>query len=102
MIPLKWKYKVKKCLIDLIYNSGEGRTSFVSLRIRVLDENDNTPMFEFNAPNLNQLKVRENKPVGTNVFKASAHDRDAGANGIVRYTFLFKDLLVHILDFIRV
>ncbi len=57
------------------------RSGFTSVVIKLIDVNDNRP--EFTIPNIKDLEVLENSEEGKLVFKASAEDRDKGANGLV-------------------
>ena len=50
---------------------------------RLLDINDNAPMFT-NLPS--QYNIDENSPIGTEVFIATATDADLGSNAIVSYS----------------
>ena len=54
-----------------------------SLTIRVLDENDNSPVFTMDTY---MASVEENSPVGAFVLNVSATDVDSGALGEVRYS----------------
>lgn len=52
--------------------------------VTVTDVNDNSPEF---TEHMYTGSVSESKPIGTNILKISADDRDKGINGDVRYTF---------------
>ncbi len=55
------------------------------VNITVLDVNDNAPEF----PNtIDMIKIPESTPVGNTIYIASAHDRDSGENGVVRYRLI--------------
>ncbi|XP_055975002.1 protocadherin-23 [Sorex fumeus] len=58
------------------------RTGHLRVELRVLDENDNPPVFELAEY---RAAVREDAPPGTEVCRVRATDRDQGANGAVRY-----------------
>ena len=45
--------------------------------------NDNTPHFNVDSPNIDNLQVAENRPVGELVLKSEAVDADEGSNGKV-------------------
>ena len=57
-------------------------TSNAVVRVRILDENDNSPRF---SRDLYEFRIDENCAVGTPVGVVSAADGDAGANGEVEY-----------------
>ncbi|XP_021103523.1 protocadherin-23 isoform X2 [Heterocephalus glaber] len=59
------------------------RTGRLLVRLRVLDENDNPPVFE--RPEY-RAAVREDAPPGAEVCRVRATDRDLGPNGLVRYS----------------
>ena len=88
------------CFFCIFIGQPRARTGFTSVIIRLIDVNDNQP--EFTIPNIKDLKVPENSKGGTLVFKATAIDRDQGANGLVSdvvlcYSFdTFAFLLVSI------
>uniref|UniRef100_H2YUK4 Cadherin domain-containing protein n=1 Tax=Ciona savignyi TaxID=51511 RepID=H2YUK4_CIOSA len=58
------------------------RSSHVSVRIRVTDDNDNDPIFEQLEYSVTLL---ENLPSGHVVSRVQAHDADSGAAGRIRY-----------------
>lgn len=58
------------------------RSSTATIRVKVLDDNDNRPTFTI--PDLNR-SVSENRPKGTQVMKVVAQDPDAGENGTVSF-----------------
>ncbi|KAG8507311.1 Protocadherin-16 [Galemys pyrenaicus] len=58
------------------------RTGHLRVELRVLDENDNPPVFEQSEY---RAAVREDAPPGTQVCRVRATDRDLGPNGQVRY-----------------
>ncbi|XP_029412632.1 protocadherin-23 isoform X2 [Nannospalax galili] len=59
------------------------RTGSLQVHLRVLDENDNPPVFEQDEY---PTTVREDAPPGTEVCRVHATDRDLGPNGLVRYS----------------
>ncbi|XP_069349341.1 protocadherin-23 [Eulemur rufifrons] len=59
------------------------RTGRLRVELRVLDENDNPPVFEQGEY---RAAVRENAPPGSEVCRVLATDRDLGPNGHVRYS----------------
>lgn len=58
------------------------RTGHLRVELRVLDENDNPPVFEQGEY---RAAVREDAPPGTEVCRVRAADPDLGPNGHVRY-----------------
>ncbi|KAM6221833.1 protocadherin-23 [Rhynchocyon petersi] len=58
------------------------RTGSLRVELRVLDENDNPPVFEQEEY---RAAVREDAPPGAEVCRVRATDRDLGPNGQVRY-----------------
>ncbi|KAM6148023.1 protocadherin-23, partial [Erethizon dorsatum] len=58
------------------------RTGRLLVQLRVLDENDNPPVFEQAEY---RAAVREDAPPGAEVCRVRATDRDLGPNGRVRY-----------------
>jgi protocadherin Fat 4 len=57
--------------------------------VRVLDENDNSPLFD---PKVYSASVSENATIGLSVLQVSATDLDEGLNGRVRYTIVGGDI----------
>ncbi|XP_018607262.2 protocadherin gamma-A11-like isoform X9 [Scleropages formosus] len=74
--------------LSLILTATDGghpqRSGVMKINIKVLDANDNAPVF---SQNIYRVSVPENSSKGTIVAKVSATDADKGANGEVRYTF---------------
>ncbi|KAK6636220.1 hypothetical protein RUM43_009878 [Polyplax serrata] len=64
------------------------RSSKQTILINVLDENDNSPMFD---PKHYSASIAENASIGTSVLQVSATDVDEGANGRVRYSIFLGD-----------
>ncbi|XP_071003706.1 protocadherin-10-like isoform X2 [Oncorhynchus clarkii lewisi] len=71
------------------------RTGTALLVVKVLDSNDNAPIFD---QSVYTVSLRENSPVGTLVIQLNATDIDEGQNGEIVYSFsnhnpaLVKDL----------
>ncbi|XP_074651637.1 protein dachsous-like [Tubulanus polymorphus] len=59
------------------------KSTTVDVRINVIDENDNVPVFQ--RPGKYVAKVQENRPKGTLVAQVKANDVDLGVNGEVSY-----------------
>ncbi|EFN76853.1 Cadherin-related tumor suppressor [Harpegnathos saltator] len=64
------------------------RSSSIPVTVTVLDENDNSPVFD---PKQYSATVAENASIGASVLQVSAMDRDEGANGRVRYSIAKGD-----------
>ncbi|XP_028982383.1 cadherin-related tumor suppressor [Diachasma alloeum] len=64
------------------------KSSSVIITVIVLDENDNSPIFN---PRQYSSTVAENASIGASVLQVSATDRDEGANGRVRYSIAMGD-----------
>ncbi|XP_035867197.1 protocadherin-17 isoform X4 [Phyllostomus discolor] len=60
------------------------RSATVQINVKVIDSNDNSPVFE--APSY-LVEVPENSPLGTVVIDLNATDADEGPNGEVLYSF---------------
>ncbi|XP_012885170.1 PREDICTED: protocadherin-16-like, partial [Dipodomys ordii] len=58
------------------------RRGRLRVEVRVLDENDNAPVFQQDEY---RAAVREDAPPGAEVCRVRATDRDLGPNGLVRY-----------------
>lgn len=71
-------------------NAAFPRSSNISVTIRVIDINDNAPVFE-NDPVFLRT-VRENTPIDHVVHTFVATDRDSGPNGTVRYSIMSEDV----------
>lgn len=64
------------------------RATTSPLILQVLDENDNSPVFD---PKQYSASVAENASIGASVLRISATDVDAGLNGRVRYVIAAGD-----------
>uniref|UniRef100_Q5PQQ0 Protocadherin gamma subfamily B, 7 n=1 Tax=Rattus norvegicus TaxID=10116 RepID=Q5PQQ0_RAT len=61
------------------------RSGTAQLRIRVMDANDNPPVF---SQEVYRVRVREDLPPGTTVLRLRATDQDEGINAEFTYSFL--------------
>ncbi|XP_020317572.1 protocadherin-8-like [Oncorhynchus kisutch] len=61
------------------------RSGSMTVHIKVLDFNDNSPTFEHNSL---KVELYEDSPIGYQVLKVHAFDPDAGINGEVVYGFV--------------
>ena len=69
--------------IKAIDNSAfNPKSSVITIKIFVIDTNDNAPKFEIDPV---FLKVRENTVEGSVLYTFTATDKDSGVNGTVRY-----------------
>ncbi|KAI7801010.1 putative protocadherin-16 [Triplophysa rosa] len=78
-------------LLTVLASSGFGqlkKTGSATVRVSVMDENDNSPRFTQERA---FLAVHENLPAGTGFGRVSASDRDAGLNGRLSYRLLHLD-----------
>lgn len=79
-----------KTLHELVLEACDQGTSSqaarVSIRISVLDVNDNSP--EIFDPTNNIVSVRADQPPGTEVVRVRAFDSDIGQNSAVTYSIL--------------
>ena len=62
---------------------GPARTGMVTIPIFIIDENDNSPIFD---PDSYQANISENELGPRTLATVSATDRDSGANGMVSYS----------------
>ncbi|XP_041779584.1 protein dachsous [Anopheles merus] len=62
------------------------RSSRVSVKVQILDVNDNAP--DIVDPQEDVVSVREEQPIGTEVVKVRAIDRDHGQNASISYSIL--------------
>ncbi|XP_051903397.1 protocadherin alpha-C2-like isoform X2 [Hippocampus zosterae] len=73
---------------QLILSAVDGgtpeKTGTAIINVRVLDSNDNVPMFD---NSVYKVKLLENSPKSTLVIKLNATDLDEGTNGEVYYSF---------------
>lgn len=60
------------------------KSGSVTVRVKVLDSNDNSPHFEHDTI---RVEVNEDAPVGSLLLRVEALDPDHGENGDVRYDF---------------
>ncbi|XP_053541898.1 protocadherin alpha-13-like [Ictalurus punctatus] len=61
------------------------KTGTLSINVKVLDINDNRPVF---SQNEYSVTLQENAPVGTVVITVNATDSDQGSNGNIEYAFV--------------
>ncbi|XP_071009786.1 cadherin-23 [Oncorhynchus clarkii lewisi] len=74
-------------VIEAIDNgpSGSRRTGTATVFVKVLDVNDNRPIF---LQNSYETSILENVPIGTSILQVQATDADQGENGRVLYKIL--------------
>ncbi|XP_054647577.1 protocadherin alpha-3-like isoform X10 [Dunckerocampus dactyliophorus] len=73
-----------KLVLTAIDGGNPPKTGSVEIHIKVLDVNDNTPVF---TKETYSVMLQENAPVGTTVIQVNATDSDEGSNGEVVYSF---------------
>nr|XP_012234819.1 PREDICTED: cadherin-related tumor suppressor [Linepithema humile] len=87
--PLDREQKSNYTLEITAKDRGEPpKLSSTTVTIMVLDENDNSPVFDSGQY---FATVAENASIGASVLQVSAKDRDEGANGRVRYSIATGD-----------
>ncbi|XP_049536500.1 protein dachsous [Anopheles darlingi] len=79
-----------KASYDLVVEARDQGTPYrstrVSVHVQVLDVNDNAP--DIVDPQEDVVSVREEQPIGTEVVKVRAIDRDHGRNATISYSIL--------------
>ncbi|XP_060759707.1 protocadherin alpha-13-like [Neoarius graeffei] len=74
---------------QLIVTAEDGgnppKTGTLNINVKVLDINDNRPVF---SQNVYSVTLQENSPVGTVVITVNATDSDQGSNGNIEYAFV--------------
>ena len=70
-----------KAIDNSVYNP---KSSVITIRIEILDTNDNAPFFDHDPV---FLKMKENTPVSTVIHTFTATDKDSDINGTVMYSF---------------
>ncbi|XP_061581888.1 protocadherin-10-like isoform X2 [Cololabis saira] len=74
---------VHRYVLTAVDGGAPPRTGTALLRVKVLDSNDNVPVFD--QP-VYTVSLPENVPVGTLVIQLNATDRDEGLNGEIVYS----------------
>lgn len=73
-------------------NNAAKRIGTTSVKIHILDCNDNTPVFNIYSNmtlsnvGYTTVAIKENVPIGTAIFNVQAHDADKGENSYISYT----------------
>lgn len=70
---------------DQAANVSERLSSLVTSRVRIIDLNDNAPQFISPGDENAMFYVSEAAPIGHQVFRVIAVDKDAGQNGRIKY-----------------
>ena len=73
--------------IPVQVNDGNGRNGFTTVKIILLDENDNAP--EFPLPEY-KANIPSDLSAGTEIIKVSATDKDVGPNAELKYSIYDK------------
>jgi hypothetical protein len=74
--------------IMYLYAFDGGRPPYfdrTKLLIKIIDQNDNNPIFDVNSFRLN---LSESTSIGTELLTVRANDLDAGTNSIIEYSFV--------------
>ncbi|XP_067423445.1 protocadherin alpha-C2 [Emydura macquarii macquarii] len=75
---------LQQLVLTAVDGGSPARSGTAQISIRVMDTNDNSPVFDRSTYAVNLL---ENAAPGTLVVKLNASDPDEGSNGEVRYSF---------------
>uniref|UniRef100_UPI003AAE43FE cadherin-23 isoform X1 n=1 Tax=Centroberyx gerrardi TaxID=166262 RepID=UPI003AAE43FE len=67
-------------------DGGPKKDSTVKVSITILDENDNSPEFDITSDS--SVDIREDTPIGQKVAVVLGRDKDAGNNGLVKFTLV--------------
>ncbi|KAM9617928.1 cadherin-23 isoform 2-T2 [Trichechus inunguis] len=70
--------------LTVVADDGGPKVDSTAVYITVLDENDNSPQFDFTSDSV--ISVPEDCPVGRHVATVKAQDPDAGSNGQVVFS----------------
>ncbi|KAM4797494.1 protocadherin-17 isoform 2-T2 [Rhinophrynus dorsalis] len=73
-----------KLILTALDGGNPPRSATVQINVKVIDSNDNSPVFE--APSY-MVEIPENSPLGRVVIDLNATDADEGSNGEVVYSF---------------
>ncbi|XP_075447163.1 protocadherin-17-like [Ascaphus truei] len=73
-----------KLILTALDGGDPPRSATVQINVKVIDSNDNSPVFE--APSY-MVEIPENSPLARVVIDLNATDADEGANGEVLYSF---------------
>jgi len=68
--------------VTVTCSDGGGKSSSYVVRVDVVDENDNEPVFSQDSPY--EFELNENCGIGTTVGRVSVNDADTGQNGDVQ------------------
>jgi len=68
--------------VTAVDNSMNPKSSVITIKVNIVDTNDNAPAFEHDPV---YLTLRENTPVNTVIHMVTATDADSSVNGTVRY-----------------
>jgi protocadherin delta 1 len=79
--------------VTITCSDAGGRTSTSVVRVEVVDENDNGPVFS--RESRYEFEIEENCPIGTIVGRVSASDIDDGPNAEVEYRLSGPELLTN-------
>jgi protocadherin-16/23 len=86
-----------KAIFELIAEARDlgspPRSSRVPVKVQVTDVNDNAPLIV--EPEEDVIGVREQQPVGTEVVRVRAIDRDEGENSSITYSIVQSEYIVH-------
>lgn len=89
------KHFTSKRLCSVIF---PGRASFCTVRVVLVDENDNTPRFRAVEY---RMSIKANVAKGSLVTQIQATDPDAGSNGRITYS-LYSEARLSLVDVLEV
>uniref|UniRef100_A0A3Q1H4V1 Uncharacterized protein n=1 Tax=Anabas testudineus TaxID=64144 RepID=A0A3Q1H4V1_ANATE len=88
----------KDIVLTVMALDGGGRASFCTVRVVLVDENDNTPRFRAVEY---RMSIKANVAKGSLVTQIQATDPDAGSNGRITYS-LYSEARLSLVDVLEV
>lgn len=86
--PLDYEDKQQQNGFNITVNVTDGRFSAsADVYIRLQDQNDNPPEFKKHPPS---IQVKENAPIGYNIYQFTAVDKDFGGHDPFQYVVIVK------------
>lgn len=74
--------------IDQSVNASERLSTLVTVRVRIIDANDNAPKFLSPSEDNAMIYLSEASPIGHTVVRIIAVDKDSGQNGRIQYSIV--------------
>lgn len=91
VVTLFWYFKCHICYFS-------GRASFCTVRVVLVDENDNAPRFRAVEY---RMSIKANVAKGSLITQIQATDPDAGSNGRITYS-LYSEARLSLVDVLEV